>query len=445
MTVVENKQKNHFTVITYTDQGLGHLRVSSALESSAPVGVSPILYSPDEEFATILHRISSSNVVMRRILLAIQFGWLERPYTWIYKQYLRLGIKGFEKKIDDLFTLSTVRLDKLVFVTTHFGLAHQLAIIKKSVFCNKKCKFVLIVVVTDDSPQRPWYVSEADMTVVPSDTTKKRLLEIAGKTEAEFRIEVNPYPISPLLSKRLNSKEFTNRINMTQNISEVIKVSLPISGAAVGTDFDLQLIKELNNSKYSFEFNIVGRDRSYVHNFIKNADLIENVNIFTSKEDLEIVEYYDRQFLDTNFLFEITKPSEQSFKALLNPKTVGGVLLLLKRPVGRQELDNINFLIRHFMIPDDAMQQMLFKKAQEGKPPSKTMLKNAKNWRGVRLPKSAKESSRFIQWGLRNGIFTQMVKGGNKPSSLDSHAHELGANGADKFWKLIDEYYEGEI
>lgn len=427
-----NNQKSFFTVITYSSQGLGHLRVSYALESSAPVGISPILYSPDNELATALHRISSSNTFTRKLLLMSQNGVLEDLFTTLYKRYTKLGISKFEKKIDDLFTLSTVKLERLVFITTHFGLAHQLSVIKEKMK-DHSCRIVLIVVVTDDSPQKVWYIPNADMTVVPSVSTKEGLERIAINKAVEHNIVVNPYPLHPNLTHMLNKKDYLKRVQMSQKDSKDIKILIPISGAAVGLRYTSQLVSALSESSDMYNFKIVSRRDHRTAKFLDTAGKRDSVTIISSMSDIEVVTEYDTLFLNTTFLYEITKPSEQAFKALAHPTQAGGVVLLLTEPVGRQEHDNLDFLMRNKLIPDEQTQKGLWKKAMEGKPPSKTMLKEATTWRGLRLPKNPRDASRFINWAHRNNIIHTMV--------LNKGIDTAMPNGTDEFWEKMKRFY----
>jgi len=145
-------------------------------------------------------------------------------------------------------------------------------------------------------------------------------------------------------------------------ISELkINVNIPISGAAVGMGYFRIIISELHKLSQRFKFEVIARKSThtkYFLNFLRKYDFIA-LNIFN--KDREVVDFYERIYDEKIFGFEITKPSEQAFKALTNPKQRGGSILLFSDPVGRQEFDNLHFLQTHHLIPSDEEQTMLWK------------------------------------------------------------------------------------
>jgi hypothetical protein len=146
-------------------------------------------------------------------------------------------------------------IDTVVVVATHFGLAHQIGKIKSKVEKEKKVKIILAVQVTDDSPQFMWYVPDADITFVPSEYTKKELIAY-GKRRGfpPMQIEVNAYPVSPLLAKKLNRVEFFEKAHQVDpDAKSQIHLCIPISGAAVGLGYFTDLIDSLYSASHRFE------------------------------------------------------------------------------------------------------------------------------------------------------------------------------------------------
>ena len=63
---------------------------------------------------------------------------------------------------------------KILVVSTHFGLAHKLAVVKEKLKKEKGVEIILVVLVSDDTFQHIWYVDGADLLVVPSTFIKKK-------------------------------------------------------------------------------------------------------------------------------------------------------------------------------------------------------------------------------------------------------------------------------
>lgn len=92
------------------------------------------------------------------------------------------------------------------------------------------------------------------------------------------------------------------------------------------------------------------------------------VDITVSSQDKEIVHKYEEIYKEFPISLEITKPSEQSFKALLECTMQGASLLLFSEPIGRQEKDNLNFLRRSNLIPHISVNNLLWEYAGRDKP-----------------------------------------------------------------------------
>lgn len=142
------------------------------------------------------------------------------------------------------------------------------------------------------------------------------------------------------------------------------------------------------------------------------------------------------QFLSKVFALEITKPSEQTFKVLLNPKQVGGVIMLFSQPVGRQEYDNLSFMRRFSLIPSEEEQYILDDMLKNKKYDSvlSTFGEKARNWRGVVLPKDGNLAARMILRYKYSGLFKNMCFYSKKISSK-----ELSDKGVTNFWMFVDQ------
>jgi len=150
-----------------------------------------------------------------------------------------------------------------------------------------------------------------------------------------------------------------------------------------------------------------------------------------------VVDAYDKLYNEEVIALEVTKPSEQAFKALLSTNLRGGSVLLFSTPVGKQEFDNLNFLQRHFLVPSMQTNTELWEMAENHAAASSRLLDEAHTWRGVRIPEDPEKAANFIWWMLTSGIFSQMVAGNMTGNPSDPYPDELGPDGVAKFWRLV--------
>lgn len=435
--------KSLLLVFAYSPAGLGHLRVTEALYHGLPKSVISHLLGSDDQLISFFHRITSVNTLFRSIVEKGQVGRAEDLSTISYR---RLLISNTQTLYSKLITVLEQMIESpkiILVVATHFGLAHQLSYIKEKIEKERKIKIILVVQVTDDSPQHIWFIRGADLIMVPSTTTKE-LLEKYGK-EMKFtpvRFEVAPYPVSPFLTRELTQKKLNNRkLQVEAGSKEIINMAIPISGAAVGTGFFTEYIDNLYESIPRFLFRIITKVAPYTSKFISEMNSRSYVSLSVSSFDRGIVEKYEKVYLENVISLEVTKPSEQSFKALINPSKVGGSILLFATPVGRQEYDNLSFLRRHDLIPKTSQQQFLWDKSFKNVPLNesnkKEYLELAREWRGLILPKSALLAAKFTAWCLKEGIFSAMLNCKVLPRKINSHTNELSDNGVSVFWEKV--------
>jgi hypothetical protein len=102
--------------------------------------------------------------------------------------------------------------------------------------------------------------------------------------------------------------------------------------------------------------------------------------------------------------FEITKPSEQCFKALLPVSSAGGVTLLLSDPVGRQEYDNLAFLKRYGYM----------------------------NSRAFSISNDPLVSAEMITRMYKEGVFSKAYKNEKMKT-----AHNITSHGGEAFWSEL--------
>ena len=69
------KDKNLLIVLATAPAGLGHLRVTKALQHGLPAGVTPVLLGSKDPFLTYIHRIMSVHIVLRNVFEWVLDSW----------------------------------------------------------------------------------------------------------------------------------------------------------------------------------------------------------------------------------------------------------------------------------------------------------------------------------------------------------------------------------
>jgi len=436
------KKDSLLVILTYASAGLGHLRVTDALYEGLPKGVKPLLLTSQDEAINGLHRLTSIHPILRKIMEWVQRGELEDIFTYFYRLWLTKNTKTI---YNQMMTIINQRADvpkQILLVSTHFSLAHQLAEIKNQLEREIKVKIFLAVQVTDDSPQHIWLVPGADLIFVPSGKTKSGLKSY--EKQSGFKktpIKISAYPMNPKIVCKLTKKEFKNKKNQLDPAKKTLaNVIIPISGAAVGLGYFLGLIKNLSRQD-KFRFLIISRCYKYTKKFLSRVKKMSACQIFSHKTDRGVVDVYEKVYQQKTISLEITKPSEQAFKALVEPDKNGGAILLFCQAVGRQEYDNLKFLDRHNLIPCQSKQNWLWRRSKQDKSltvqEKKEILKTAQSWRGIKLPKKPSDSAQFINWCLKEGIFQAMLKAKLAGRVSDKNKNELNADGVRIFWQEI--------
>jgi hypothetical protein len=420
--------------------GLGHLRVTHALYHGLPPGAHAVMLSSQDTRINYMHKIMSINPALRRVMEYTQSGWAEDMFTGIARKYFRQKSKILEDQLQTILEQHITKPKTLLIVATHLNLGHQLAVIKDDFAGKNNVRVVLAVVVTDDSPQHLWAVGGADLIFVPSEYTKRKL-ESYHKMQHDMpsaTYVVAPYMVSPRLSIELTDAQFSRRKQqLDPSRLAGIHMAVPISGAAVQLTYFDKLLRELDRLSDRFTYHIISQQSPATTAFLGRMIGKSHVKLHVSPSHREVVELYEQVFEREVMAVEVTKPSEQSFKALIHPRGRGGVVLLFSEPVGRQEWDNVRFLQRHSLLPFAHDQKTLWQAAVRNKKPDESLLLRARNWRALRLPAHSRESARFIWWCQTHRIFSAMMHF----SGYQEH-QELSNHGVTIFWKKIGEYLE---
>jgi len=411
--------------------GLGHIRVTDALFHGLPEAASPVLLGAQNRSIDTFYRFISIHPYTRFIMEFLQTKSIEKISTPVLRYYFRAQTKLLYQQFITILGERLTVPKTILVVATHSALAHQIAVFKEKLEKDTNTKIILLVQVTDDSPQFFWYVPEADLIFVPSEYTRIHLAELGRKANLKrVPISVNAYPVSPLFANKLSATNYESRINQLKPAGKITNISIPVSGAAIGTKFLIDVIKNLHKTDKRFAFHIVSKEAYYTKNFILQVKKLSYVNVYTSSHDRTTVNNYENLLIKETISLEITKPSEQTFKALCAPYQIGGVILLFSKPVGRQEYDNIHFLRVRKMMPSIEEQFVLWECSRKSEEVPFELRKNIVSWRALSLPEDPYAASIFISWCIKQEIFLKMIE--YKPNN---DSKETRSDGVKQFWQ----------
>jgi hypothetical protein len=436
MSVLSALSDPSLTIILATSPtGLGHLRVTDALYHGLPHTTSPVLLGAQDPSVSEAYRFISINPLTRRIMELLQTPPLDAPIARIGSWLLRSDTTLIYQQLKTILDERLVMPETILLIASHTILGHKLGAIKQKLTEESGANILLVVQVTDDSPQPIWYVHDADLIMVPSYYTKQHLISFAKRARLPLApIIVAAYPISPLLTEELSPRAHKLRLEEVDPTSHTpIHISVPISGAAVGTSFTSTYIKDLHQLSERFVFSVVAREANYTESFTKDLSELPYVQLHTSIHDRTTVENYEHIFKEYPLSLEITKPSEQAFKALATPKQRGGVILLFSRPVGGQEYDNLHFLSNHGLMPTKHENWFLWSMAEKQRSIQGTdILEKAHKWRAICLPEEPEKASAFTLWCLKERVFSHMMH-----YTKAQTGEELNSNGVEQFWTHV--------
>jgi hypothetical protein len=420
-------------VFLYEPMGLGHLRVTKALYEGLPEGIPHIMLGADDATGNYFHRFSSSYPLAKQIMERMQYGLGEHLATIGYRLLCKIISYKFHSNLKILLKEQITAPKTVLVVATHPGPGLQFAAIKKQFTREEHIKTFLVVQVTDDSPQRPWDIPGADIIFSPSDETSKILAQYHHHEHAPtVQFITSAYPIAPIFAQPLTKEFFEKRLSQADYTRDAsIHVAIPISGAAVGLNFHKNFMHSLSALSQRFTFHIVAKKSPFTEPFLEYVNRHDNMDIQTSTHDRDVITMYEQLYCNEIIALEVTKPSEQTFKALTDPKKRGGSILLFADPVGRQEYDNINFLHKHHLLPSDT--EMLDLCTDK---PNETTIISAAKWRGLILPHDPEEAAQFTYSCLKHGIFKRMMT--YQPPGVGSHEYnEVNPYGVGTFWKMV--------
>ncbi len=191
-------------------------------------------------------------------------------------------------------------------------------------------------------------------------------------------------------------------------------------------------------------FHAVSKLTVYTQFFLNELLDREHVDLYVSSHDRAVVNKYEDLYQKEVISLEITKPSEQAFKALSKPTQRGGSVLLFAEPVGRQEYENLDFLQRHRLLPSLTQQKQLWEMAENDKilvkDEHEKLFHEAATWRAVIIPGNSIKAANFIWWCFKNKLFATMMQSQSEAYKTDAHADEVSPEGVKQFWRQVTNY-----
>jgi len=426
-------------VMAAAPAGLGHLRVMEALNQGLSAKTRVEVMGVKDESIQWIHRLTSRNVALKRMFEFVQDNRLaEKVCSGWFRKYLQTHTSKAEKQLLTLVSTAWPQPETVVVMATHFGLAHQLGAARERLKRKLGVKLVLAVVVTDDSPQEMWAVPGVDVIFVPSNTTREKIVAHLMDIKASVpEIVTVPYPVSVNLGQELTETEYETRLQQAKGKN--LEVMIPVSGAAVQLDYFKNLIGNLTAD--GIKVTVVGKEAGYAAEFVDWCRSQTGVTVVAKEEDMEVVKAYEAEYQMKVIGVEVTKPSEQAFKALLTPKQRGGACLLFTPAVGRQERDNLAFLRRHKLMPslDDQAKIESWCLTGNQLALSAGLLERAHHWRGLMLPTEGVWAGIAIKRLIEAGILAAMVE---FEGFLEGH-EEISCEGVKQVWEKVNSLIEG--
>ncbi|KKT58403.1 MAG: hypothetical protein UW51_C0003G0067 [Candidatus Amesbacteria bacterium GW2011_GWA1_44_24] len=423
-------------VLATAPTGFGHLRVTQALKNGLPEHQSVPVLGLSHSSLQFLHRLTSRHVIMRAFFEFFQNNpGAEEVFTRTYRSYLSVSASDTYRALSRLVLSRRRHPRTIILVCTHFSLAHEAAAVKTRLLREYNCRLIISVTVTDDSPQRIWAVPGADFIFVPSLKTKVLLDKYLQRfSPPRPLVIISPYPVAPGLTVPLSAARYTARVHQLQpHTPSPLNILLPVSGAAVQLSYFRDLISGLNAAD-NHHLTIISRQSPATASFLSWCRTVPGIEVISHLQDLETVIAYEHALTRSVFSLEITKPSEQSFKALLTPHQRGGVILLFTRPVGRQEYDNLDFLRRHRLLPDAADARILNDLCRHNSTSrmDASFYRRAQNWRCLMLPDTGSLAARAITCFKNASVLSSMA---NFTGFLNHP--ELRGDGVRIFWQQL--------
>lgn len=415
--------KKPFIVITYSLAGLGHLRVARALAAALPPGHDFAVLPGSESILSRAHGVMSNNPVLRNLFEFLQKCGPEVVINGLLRSLVRATSRQAKDELISLVKKQAALPSELAIVCTHFMLAEQLTYQKSALSRALNIPVKIYLQVTDDTVQNIWYIPGVDRLVVPSPHVANHFKNYAATHHLpEIPISVCPYPVSPLLTTTLTPDELSVRRAQYEGRG-VLSLLAPLSGATVGLDYLAELAVSLQDQSVHFTF--VGQASPR----LKSLERLP-VELLKAETAEGAVTAYDTYYREHVVGAEITKPSEQAFKALIPTDRVGGSILLFARPVGLQEYENFRYLEHYHFIPTLPVHRELYDLAKTHTSLPAKFPSLAAPWRGLRLPTDPALAATFIAWARTSGLLSLM--GTEVPT-----APELSSDGAKLFWQHI--------
>src|SRR3990167_7717059 len=119
-------------IFIYAYAGLGHLRVTDALNEGLSKKASHTILGVENKTLTYFHRLTSVYPAARFIFERVQRGVLEDLFTFFYRRHIRKKTGPFSNQVIKVLKRKK-GVKKALIIATHYELAHKLGQAKKEI------------------------------------------------------------------------------------------------------------------------------------------------------------------------------------------------------------------------------------------------------------------------------------------------------------------------
>lgn len=433
-----------------TFAGVGHNRVctdvASSLLTHTDSGALRMKVELDGTLAGKAHHAGSNDALGKWLTEFTQrHFWAQWLSAGVIHELVLLKDHLLIRSAVDSFMQQTQN-QEVMMVAYHHDVAYVLGHYKEQFEKMYQKKITVVTVMTDHMPERAqfgWYSLYTDALITPdagSARVARRQLQLwnkrflnNGKVHQLPFVEHQPYPVNPLLTRpRDPSAQAQIETKLQPDSRLPISLLVPLGGSAPQQTYLKSLVKALPSQ---FEPHLLFKASPHTLAFAAElaAAGISTTGVETNKE---LLTAFIQKYLEASPEIIITKPSELHAMALIPPHLTGGSIVFFSPPVGDQEVQNVEWLQSHGLVPSDQEHTLLY---QSSISELRQLAPLAKYWRAIKLPNGSHpdpiKAAIFISKLKTAGILSAMMQ--YRPNATNSS--EISCQGSTQTWRILNE------
>jgi hypothetical protein len=341
--------------------------------------------------------------------------------------------------------LSRSSKQKVVMIAFHPDIAFHLGLHKERLERESGKSICVVIVMTDhlsDRSQFNWLETRANLIVFPEDSSSRKGQEQLYKWTTILRrsehadVATSPYAINPVLATQLSPENMLRRQEqLLPGGSDPVKTLILMGGSAPGQGYLMKLKLALPSQ---FETHVVIKSSPQTAYFESEMRRMGAI-IHSAADTNQFLSLIPALFTELVPSLVLTKPSEQTVLLHATPDQLGGAVIGLLPAVGDQEIQNVNFVRGHRVLPLKYQQEQMYLSSIEE---LKSFYRDALGWRGIELPNSTFDERKDA---IAAGIFLLKLKESGILFAMsqykkDEAAHSLSTDGGLNFWRIIYRY-----